>query len=217
MDLTGKRFGRLIAVSRAGQNKHGSYIWNCLCDCGAETSKVSSYLTSGKVKSCGCLFADSMRGRFTTHGHSSGRSRTQTYSTWKSMNARCHAPSASRFEYYGAKGISVCDRWRYSFESFLEDMGERPEEMTLDRIDPDGNYAPGNCRWATRSTQSINRSKRKGCGSQYPNVHWRKNRWLVMLSVSGKKKYFGSFEDEELAGLVAEVAREKRAVSLGIS
>jgi hypothetical protein len=111
----------------------------------------SNELIRGGVKSCGCLV--------TTHGHTVGY-----YSTWVAMRSRCRSPTHSAYRYYGGRGIKVCDRWDL-FENFLADMGERPEGMTLDRIDPDGNYEPGNCR-STHSEQMRNtRRSRKGAAA----------------------------------------------------
>lgn len=96
-----------------------------------------------------------MRAKRTLHGHAPGDGKpSRTYNSWVCMRSRCHSPKSDKYYAYGARGISVCDRWRESFTNFLEDMGERPEGKTLDRVDPGGNYEPGNCRWATPLEQS---------------------------------------------------------------
>jgi hypothetical protein len=113
-------------------------------------------LRSGDVRSCGCLQREIIARRNRTHGHSVRGAETPTYRSWKAMHTRCTNPNPSTWAHYGGRGIEICERWR-SFESFLEDMGERPEGTSIDRIDVDGNYEPGNCRWATPTEQRANR------------------------------------------------------------
>jgi hypothetical protein len=151
---TGERYG-LLVVQRLVDNGGGPRRWLCLCDCGGDTVVTTADLrrTTGPTRSCGCLLAAT----HTTHGHYVNGQRTPTYLSWTSMRTRCSRSYGNAWKYYGARGIKVCDRWLDSFENFLEDMGERPDGKTLDRIDVDGNYEPGNCRWATPKEQSANR------------------------------------------------------------
>jgi hypothetical protein len=154
-DLTGKIFGRLAVLSRAGSAKNGKVKWHCVCECGARTVAVGSELISGHTTSCGCWRVERNR----TSSLSHGKRESPTYSTWSAMKTRCTNPGVKSYADYGGKGIKVCDRWMNSFAAFLDDMGERPAGKTLDRWpDHAGNYEPGNCRWATKEEQARNTS-----------------------------------------------------------
>ena len=157
-DLTGQTFDRLTAIKDVGRSKEGKSIWQCRCSCGKEIEIIGSYIIRGRTQSCGCLIRDINKQRATTHGYTRGDKITRTYRSHQDMINRCTNVKNKSYKDYGGRGIKVCFAWLESFENFLSDMGERPEGMTLDRINVNGNYEPSNCRWATRKQQNRNRT-----------------------------------------------------------
>lgn len=151
--LTGRVFGRLTVGECAGK-KGRFYRWHCTCECGTETVVFASALRHGVTKSCGCLKFDS-KPRL-KHGESGRKRHSREYRIWAGMRARCLQPDNPNYQRYGARGISICDRWM-EFQNFLKDMGRCPAGLSIDRINNDGNYEPGNCRWADKKTQALNR------------------------------------------------------------
>lgn len=209
IDIAGKKFGRLAAQNCVGRNKHGAAVWSCLCDCGNQYEVVSHDLRKGHTQSCGCLRKEVAAKTNLVHGHTAykGLRKSSTYTVWQNMISRCYNSRAGSYPNYGGKGITVCDRWRSSFINFLSDMGERPESLSIDRKDSGGNYEPGNCRWADDKIQANNKGMQKNNTSGYKNVHWRKNRWVVVFKPDGKMNYFGSFIDVHEAGRKADEVR----------
>lgn len=164
VDLMGKKFGAWNVIEYLGMNKRFQPIWFCRCDCGTERQVVGQTLRNGKSKSCGCKKPDAISKAQWFHGHSgssrNGRKESPTYSTWRAMLRRCNPENKWTYRWYGSRGVTVCKRWHF-FHNFLSDMGEKPQGMSLDRINVDGNYEPSNCRWADWKTQRSNQRRSK--------------------------------------------------------
>lgn len=161
LNLIGQKFERLLVVAEAGRDKHGSVLWDCICECGCTKTVLGSNLTGGKIHSCGCLRRELVSSRRSRHRQSGKYLVTVEYQTWVRMIQRCTNPNDKRWPDYGGRGITVCDRWRQSFEDFFADMGKRPEGMSIDRINNERGYEADNCRWATRSQQAFNRRPKR--------------------------------------------------------
>lgn len=191
IDIAGRRFGRLEVISLI-ESSNQRRFWQCKCDCGVEKIVEGHSLRRGKVLSCGCLLRETTRDRSRTHGLTKSR----THVIWVAMKQRCTNPKTKRYDLYGGRGITVCDRWMHSFENFLADMGEVPDGLSLDRFpDVDGNYEPGNCRWATDVEQVYNRRVISNAGIH--NISWQQSlkRWRVRIRREGAYVVNRVFDD----------------------
>lgn len=199
--MIGCKFGRLTVLSESTRNANGKRTWVCLCDCGKTVTKVKDGIVKGDNPSCGCSAYLSR----TKHGMTN----TRTYKTWEMMIQRCTNENFDSYPYYGGRGIKVCNEW-LDFKNFYSDMGERPANKSLDRIDVNLGYSKDNCIWSDQTTQLFNRrtldSNRSGHTGVY--IHKSSGKWTSQIVKSGVNHHLGlfaSFADAVKARQDAEI------------
>lgn len=165
IDLTGQRFGRLVATERVFTDSQRT-TWLCRCDCGNQKTVRTSDLRNGHTQSCGCLHREIVKTSTTVHRvdtTSHGLSRTRLYRTWSGMKTRCYNERWKNYKNYGGRGVVVCDEWKHNFEAFYDwaIANGYADDLTIDRINVNGNYEPSNCRWITLEEQQKNRTNTK--------------------------------------------------------
>lgn len=157
LNITGERYGKLVAIKRLPECGTRSR-WKLLCDCGKETTALLGNLRKGDIKSCGCAGSRKTIGeRSIKHGHGIGYRKSRTAAAWRNAKTRCFNKRCAKFPAYGGRGITMCQEWASDFRAFLRDMGECPDDLTLERINVNGNYEPGNCEWIPHAMQAKNR------------------------------------------------------------
>lgn len=206
LDLVGQRFGRLLVVEYFG-SKNNQRLWRCVCDCGNEKIVQTSYLTSGDTRSCGCLHKEIVSTRMTKHGYSKGYKRERLFGVWCSLKTRVLNPNATNYQYYGGRGIKICDEWMdyAKFRAWAMDNGYDPDapygQCTLDRIDTDGDYCPENCRWVSMDVQANN--MRSNHRIEYHGEVHNMKEWSKILNINystfRKNVKLGKSIDEMLA------------------
>lgn len=159
IDLSGMRFSRVTVIRKSGYKRNGGVVWVCRCDCGTFCSATTNHLRMGKKKSCGCITRENAASG--DHQRTHGMTKTKIYQKWLGIKKRCNNPNEQNFRNYGARGIKICKEWKNDFSAFRDYVSALPhygeEGYSLDRINNDGNYEPGNLRWATKHEQNTNR------------------------------------------------------------
>lgn len=193
IDITGQRFGRLVAIERIGTDKHRRAIWLCRCDCGNTATVVGSELRRGRTKSCGCLGHERNREGHVKHGCRY----TRLYSIWRGLRQRCSNPNSKGYSNYGGRGITVCQEWNdfTVFQKWAHENGYT-NSMTIERNDVNGNYEPSNCKWIAHNEQSQNKrdtvrvdgmSLKKYC-REHDISYWKASQLVKHLDIDTLKR-----------------------------
>lgn len=201
-DLKGQRFGRLTALYTVPNNNYRTR-WHCVCDCGNTKDVLQQNLVNGHVRSCGCLHVERNKEKLAVLNESMQReshheTKTRLYHIWINMKNRCFDENSSTFHHYGGRGITVCREWASSFLSFREwaTANGYSDELSIDRINVDGNYCPENCRWVSGSIQQFNKRKPRRNTSGHVGVSWNKKsgKWYSYITKDYVMHFLGSFD-----------------------
>ena len=193
IDLTDKKFGRLKVLEIAEQNKKGQHKWICRCICGNIIKIFGSDLRSFHTQSCGCLKKDLTIKRNTTHKMTN----SNEFKIWQAMKTRCYNQQTTRYKDYGGRGITICNEWKNSFETFYEDMGKRPKGLSIDRIDNDKGYFKENCMWATQKQQARNMRTNRNIiykGEVFCLTDWAEKLNIKKQTLASRLRYGWSIE-----------------------
>lgn len=216
-DLTGQKFGRLTALYTVPNNSYRAR-WHCVCECGNTKDVLQQNLCNGHVRSCGCLHAERNVEKINAYNsyinrESHNETKTKLYHIWVGIKSRCFGETSTSYHEYGERGISVCDEWRNSFLTFKEWAISHgySEELSIDRIDVNGNYSPDNCRWVSASVQAFNKRVPKRNTSGHVGVSWNKKeqKWVAYISKNRKVHFLGSYVNKDDAIKARETAEEE--------
>lgn len=203
-DLTGMVFSMFTVIEYVGSSKHKKSLFRCRCECGNESIVVGGNLISGTSTNCGCRKAETSRQLRIKHGLSAH----PVYGRYSHMIDRCHNPESDEYKNYGGRGIYVCERWRKSVENFIHDVGMPPSKIhTIDRINNDGPYEPGNCRWATKTEQNINRRTTRWFsfdGKRMCESEWSKSLGMKKNGVSSRLRLGWDIEKALTTPIIAK-------------
>lgn len=218
IDILGQKFGRLTVVEFAGvrtqPSGHTRRQWKCVCDCGTENLVIlQSSLRSGNSTSCGCFNKEQAGKSASERFESLSKYMIKEYRAFSSAKTRCYNPNVESYADYGARGITVCDEWlgEDGFYKFFDALGPSPDKSFLDRIDPNGNYCPENCRWVTPSMSGFNKRKTSRNTSGRTGISWSKKmgKWKAYIRCITKEEHLGYFDNFDEAVKVREAAELK--------
>lgn len=195
-DITGQRFGKLKVIEKVDKDKYGHTRWLCECDCGNKKIISGKSLRNGHTQSCGCYHKKQISKLNLKHG----KSNLRIHKIWSNIKQRCFNENNLRYQYYGARGITICNEWKDDFMSFYNwaMMNGYKDNLSIDRIDVNGNYEPSNCRWATQSEQNANTRNRKNSTTGQRNIYKFKNYFLVIIKYKNEiifRKKFSSLDE----------------------